>query len=114
MSMLWLLCYVKLLNDLLESVYATYRDGCEKSLWNISHDDTNEEDDGIRSTRSKHNNNNEEDGSHDEGWRNDEIDEVGHVPGQRRLTRIKTWCQVGDSTHHCPITRTNNNPTGKT
>ena len=89
--------------------WRSYRDGGEEPFWNVGDDDSDEEDDGIEPVVPEDEGDNEEGDAQEDGHSCDQVDEVGNFLGDGRLTHLDAGCEVGDPTHHRPITRVHDN-----
>lgn len=88
----------------------THRDGGQETFGDIGDDDPDEEDDCVQPEISEDEGDDEEGDPEEDGNGGYEVDEVLDLPRNRRLSRLQTGCQVGDSTHDSTITCADHDP----
>lgn len=73
-------------------VKKTDRNSCQQALWNISHNDSNEEDDCIQPEVTKNKSNDKEWDSKKHSNTSNEMDKVSNFTSYGSLACLQTWC----------------------
>ena len=76
-----------------------YGDSGQQALWDIGHDDADEEDDSLKPGVSKNEGQDEEGDAQEDGHASDELDEVFDLDGDGRLAHLQPRSQSGDAAH---------------
>ena len=74
--------------------------GGEEAFGHISHDDTDQEDDGVQPVVAESEGDDEEGHAKEDGHSRNDVDEMLNLAGDWRLSRVQTSGQPGNATHH--------------
>lgn len=82
---------------------STYSDSGQQPLGYISHNDANEEDDGLQPAVAQDDGQDEEGDTQEDGHASDDMDEVLNLLGDGGLPSLKARGEGGDAAHDCAV-----------
>ena len=89
----------------------TYCDSSKKSFGYISHNDTNEENNGIQPEIVKNKCYDEKWHTQEDGYTSNQMNKMGNFLGNRGISNFQSWSQVGNSTHDSLVTSSDHHST---
>lgn len=88
-----------------------YRDSGEQTFRHVSHNDTDEEDDGVEQGVAEDEGNDKERHAEKDGHGCDDVDKMSNLSGNRRLSDLETRGEVSDTSHHGSVSGGDDDPT---
>ena len=88
-------------------------DSGQQTLWHVSDDDSDEEDNGVEPVIAQNEGDDEEGDAEEDGDTGDQVDEVVNLLGDWCLTGIKAGGQTGDPSHRRLITTADDHTLGR-
>ncbi|TRY67839.1 hypothetical protein TCAL_15855 [Tigriopus californicus] len=87
-------------------------DSGQKALWHVSDNDTNQEDDGIQPMVFQNEGNDEEGDSQEHGHTSDNVNEMGNLFGNGRVSTLQTRGQTSNTSHDSVVANVDDNTSG--